>query len=62
MGHEQSIWRVCFWNNETKRNENEFGWKFTAQKGKRLLKNNDNKKRNTYVDIFAESLNNDKKK
>jgi len=44
-----------------KRNENEFGWKFTAQKGKRLLKNNDNKKRNTYVDIFAESLNNDKK-
>lgn len=44
-----------------KRNENEFGWKFTAQKGKRLLKDNDNKKRNTYVDIFAESLNNDKK-
>lgn len=44
-----------------KQNKDKFEWKFTAQKGKRLLKNNYNKKRNTYVDIFAESLNNDKK-
>ena len=44
-----------------KQNKDKFEWKFIAQKGKRLLKNNYNKKRNTYVDIFAESLNNDKK-
>lgn len=37
-----------------KKNESEFGWTFTAQKGKRLLAGDDNKKRNTYVDIFAE--------
>ena len=44
-----------------KQNKDKFEWEFIAQKGKRLLKNNYNKKRNTYVDIFAESLNNDKK-
>lgn len=38
-----------------KKNETELGWKFTAQKGKRLLAGDDNKKRNTYVDIFAEN-------
>lgn len=37
-----------------KKNESEFGWTFTAQKSKRLLAGDDNKKRNTYVDIFAE--------
>lgn len=37
-----------------KKNESDFGWTFTAQKGKRLLTGDDNKKRNTYVDIFAE--------
>lgn len=36
-----------------KKNESEFGWTFTAQKGKRLLAGDDNKKRNTYVDIYA---------
>lgn len=40
-----------------KKNESEFGWTFTAQKGKRLLAGDDNKKRNTYVDIFAENGN-----
>lgn len=40
-----------------KKNESEFGWTFTAQKGKRLLIGDDNKKRNTYVDIFAENGN-----
>ncbi len=40
-----------------KKNEAELGWKFTAQKGKRLLAGDDNKKRNTYVDIFAENDN-----
>ena len=34
-------------------------WTFTAQKGKKLLDGDNNKKRNTFVDIFAE--NNDKK-
>lgn len=38
-----------------KKNESEFGWTFTAQKGKRLLAGDDNKKRNTYVDIYAEN-------
>ena len=38
-----------------KKNETELGWKFTAQKGKRLLAGDDNKKRDTYVDIFAEN-------
>ncbi|MBQ2983457.1 MAG: hypothetical protein IJD57_01495 [Candidatus Gastranaerophilales bacterium] len=38
-----------------KKNETEFGWTFTAQKGKRLLAGDDNKKRNTYVDIYAEN-------
>ena len=38
-----------------KKNESEFGWTFTAQKGKRLLACDDNKKRNTYVDIYAEN-------
>ena len=38
-----------------KKNELEFGWTFTAQKGKRLLAGDDNKKRNTYVDIYAEN-------
>ena len=38
-----------------KKNESEFGWAFTAQKGKRLLAGDDNKKRNTYVDIYAEN-------
>ena len=38
-----------------KKNESEFGWTFTAQKGKRLLADDDNKKRNTYVDIYAEN-------
>lgn len=42
-----------------KKYEAELGWKFTAQKCKRLLVGDDNKKRNTYVDIFAEN-NNDK--
>ena len=37
-----------------KKNESDIGWTFTAQKGKRLLTGDDNKKRNTYVDIFAE--------
>lgn len=40
-----------------KKNETTLGWKFTAQKGKRLLVGDDNKKRNTYVDIFAENDN-----
>ena len=39
-----------------KKNESEFGWTFTAQKGKRLLAGDDNKKRNTYVDIYAENV------
>ena len=38
-----------------KKNESDFGWTFTAQKGKRLLAGDDNKKRNTYVDIYAEN-------
>lgn len=38
-----------------KKNESEFGWTFTAQKGKRLFAGDDNKKRNTYVDIYAEN-------
>lgn len=38
-----------------KKNESEFGWTFTAQKGKRLLAGDDNKKRNTYVDIYVEN-------
>lgn len=42
-----------------KKNESELGWKFTAQKRKSLLVSDDDKKRNTYVDIFAEN-NNDK--
>lgn len=37
-----------------KKNESELGWKFTAQKRKSLLIGDENKKRNTYVDIFAE--------
>ncbi len=40
-----------------KKNESDFGWTFTAQKGKRLLMGDDNKKRNTYVDILAEKDN-----
>jgi len=40
-----------------KKNETELGWEFAAQKGKRLLVGDDNKKRNTYVDIFAENGN-----
>lgn len=32
-------------------------WKLTAQKGQRLLKGDNNKKRNTYVDIFAQKEN-----
>lgn len=39
-----------------KKNESELGWKFTAQKCKKLLIG-DEKKRNTYVDIFAEKDN-----
>ena len=42
-----------------KKYESELGWKFAAQKCKRLLVGDDNKKRKTYVDIFAEN-NNDK--
>ncbi|MCR4880749.1 MAG: McrC family protein [bacterium] len=37
-----------------KRNETESEWEITAQKGKRLLEGDENKKRNTYVDIYAE--------
>lgn len=40
-----------------KKNESELGWKFTAQKCKKLLIGDENKKRNTYVDIFAEKDN-----
>ena len=40
-----------------KKNELELGWKFTAQKCKKLLIGYENKKRNTYVDIFAEKGN-----
>lgn len=40
-----------------KKNESEFGWKFIAQKRKSLLVSDDDKKRNTYVDIFAENNN-----
>lgn len=40
-----------------KKNESELGWKFTAQKCKKLLIGDENKKRNTYVDIFAEKGN-----
>lgn len=40
-----------------KKNESELGWKFTAQKCKKLLIGDENKKRNTYVDIFAEKYN-----
>ena len=40
-----------------KKNESELGWKFTAQKCKKLLIGDKNKKRNTYVDIFAEKDN-----
>ena len=29
-------------------------WKLTAQKGRKLLKGNENKKRNTFIDIFAQ--------
>lgn len=37
-----------------KKNETESEWEITAQKGKRLLEGDENKKRNTYVDIYAE--------
>lgn len=40
-----------------KKSQNEWGWKFTAQKCKKLLIGDENKKRNTYVDIFAEKDN-----
>lgn len=40
-----------------KKNESELEWKFTSQKCKRLLAGDGNKKRNTYVDIFAEKGN-----
>jgi 5-methylcytosine-specific restriction enzyme subunit McrC len=36
-----------------KKSEQELEWKFEAQKGKRLLANDYNKKRNTKVDIFC---------
>ena len=37
-----------------KKNETTLGWKFAAQKGRRLLKNDTSKKRNTFVDIMVE--------
>lgn len=36
-----------------KKSQNEWGWKFVAQKGKRLLCGDTNKKRNTFVDIYC---------
>jgi 5-methylcytosine-specific restriction enzyme subunit McrC len=36
-----------------KKSEQELEWEFVAQKGKKLLANDDNKKRNTFVDIFC---------
>lgn len=39
-----------------KKAQNELGWKFVAQKGKRLLCEDTHKKRNTFVDIFCERL------
>lgn len=40
-----------------KKHEAEFGCKLTAQRGKKLLVGDTSKKRNTYVDIFAEKDN-----
>lgn len=36
-----------------KKSQNEWGWEFVAQKGKRLLCGDTNKKRNTFVDIYC---------
>lgn len=36
-----------------KKSQNEWGWEFVAQKGKRLLCGDANKKRNTFVDIYC---------
>lgn len=36
-----------------KKSQNDWGWEFVAQKGKRLLFEDTNKKRNTFVDIFC---------
>lgn len=36
-----------------KKSPNEWGWEFVAQKGKRLLCGDTNKKRNTFVDIYC---------
>jgi 5-methylcytosine-specific restriction enzyme subunit McrC len=36
-----------------KKSERDFGWRFEAQKGKKLLAGDDNKKRNTFVDVFC---------
>lgn len=36
-----------------KKSENEWGWEFVAQKGRQLLCEDTNKKRNTFVDIYC---------
>ena len=41
-----------------RKNNTDANWIFTAQKGKRLLHSDNNKIRNTYVDIFAENKEN----
>lgn len=55
---EEFIFEVLRKNNNIYNDSSNPQWTFTAQKGKKLLIGDNNKKRNTYVDIFAEKKEN----